>query len=288
MAIRSMLTATLVIVATLFGTNSIARGQGVPASRPAYVQAGPCDAPGDVVARLEPLTSPAAEDLGQTGVRPIEQSVTVVPLRLSALLASDLAVTINGLQEQSGTIAACGEIGDTLNPDGTLSVDLNAINGSNFSGVAYFSPAASSHDTQISLLLVHGTPDDDPDTASVNADGANGADAVGADGANANGMDGADAVGADGADAIGANGEDGGNAVGANGRDGGSVRGADGADGVSVRGADGADGVSIDGAAGTSVDGADGVSVDGADGVSVDGQAGQSERGRDGKDGRNG
>src|SRR5215212_1259594 len=160
MAIRSMLTATLVIVATLFGTNSIARGQGVPASRPAYVQAGPCDAPGDVVARLEPLTSPAAEDLGQTGVRPIEESVTVVPLRLSALLASDLAVTINGLQEQSGTIAACGEIGDTLTADGTLSVGLNAINGSNLSGVAYFSPTSSPEDTQVSVLLVDGAPDD--------------------------------------------------------------------------------------------------------------------------------
>ena len=158
MAIRSMLTATLVIVATLFGTNSIARGQGVPASRPAYVQAGPCDAPGDVVARLEPLTSPVAEDLGQTSVRPIEQSVTVVPLRLSALLASDLAVTINGLQEQSGTIAACGEIGDTLNADGTLSVDLNAIDGSNLSGVAYFSPALSPDDTQVSAAARRWNP----------------------------------------------------------------------------------------------------------------------------------
>ena len=251
MAIRSMLTATLAIVATLFGTNSIARGQGVPASRPAYVQAGPCDAPGDVVARLEPLTSPVAEDLGQTSVRPIEESVTVVPLRLSALLASDLAVTINGLQEQSGTIAACGEIGDTLTADGTLSVGLNAINGSNLSGVAYFSPTSSPEDTQVSVLLVDGAPDD-LGTASVNADGANGTDALGGSGADANGADaneadGADAVGADGADAVGANGADGGNAVGVNGQDGGTVRSANGADGPSVRGADGTDGVSVGG-----------------------------------------
>src|SRR4029079_12391335 len=110
MAIRTLITASVVIVATLFGPSSFARGQGIPVSRPASVQVGPCDAPGEVVAQLEPLTSPIAEDLGQTSVRPVEQSITVVPLRLSSLPGSDLIVTISGSTERSGTIAACGEI----------------------------------------------------------------------------------------------------------------------------------------------------------------------------------
>jgi hypothetical protein len=255
MAVRLMLTATVVVIASLFGTSSFTLGQEASGSRPAYIQAGSCDALSDVVARLEPLTSSVSEDVGQPGSLPVEHSVTVVPLGLSTLPGSNLAVTISGLAEQSGMIAACGEIADTLNPDGTLSVDLNAIDGSKLSGVAYFSPTSSPEDTQVSVLLVNGNGDGLTPAGAIDGAGVDEANANGA-----NGADGADAVGADArADSVSVS-ADSVSVDGANGVDGSDgADGADGVAGVSVRGADGADGT--DG-----VDGADGVSVTGQDG----------------------
>jgi hypothetical protein len=54
----------------------------------------------------------------------------------------------------ASTVVACGHIGGALNPDGTLAVGMQAMNGSGLSGVAYFTPIDTFSNTLVTVLLV--------------------------------------------------------------------------------------------------------------------------------------
>jgi hypothetical protein len=51
-------------------------------------------------------------------------------------------------------MVACGEIGGTLNPDGTLAIGMRSMNGSGLSGIAYFTPNPGFDNILITILLV--------------------------------------------------------------------------------------------------------------------------------------
>ena len=61
------------------------------------------------------------------------------------------------------TVVSCGHIGGALNPDGTLAVGMQAMNGSGLSGVAYFTPIDAFSNTLVTVLLVGGSG---PETVS--------------------------------------------------------------------------------------------------------------------------
>jgi hypothetical protein len=130
--------------------------------RPAEVLAGTCGSPGEVVAPLANLVYASGGLLGQTGATPVEQSGTVVPFVIADFLASSHVVVVRESPAVS-TVVACGDIGGALNPDGTLAVGMQGMNGSGLSGVAYFTPIDTFSNTLVTVLLVGGSG---PDTVS--------------------------------------------------------------------------------------------------------------------------
>ena len=79
-------------------------------------------------------------------------------------------------------IVACGDVGGTRNPDGTLAVGMVGMNGSGLSGIVYFTPNQGFDNILITILLVGGeAPAATTDTTTVSAsDSVSGADPVAA------------------------------------------------------------------------------------------------------------
>jgi hypothetical protein len=121
--------------------------------RPAELREGTCASPGDLVMSLANLVFALGDPQGQTGAAPVEQSGTVVPYTVPQLLTAAHIVTVLESPEQN-TIVACGEVGGSLNPDGTLASGMLGMNGSGLSGVVYFTPNPGFDNTLITILLV--------------------------------------------------------------------------------------------------------------------------------------
>lgn len=221
---------------------------------PAEIRSGACANAGDIVAPLANVAVPAGDE--QSGVAPVGQSYTVIPVPLANLLGAAHTLVLYASPQESTVPVACSDIGGALGPEGALALALNPVNGSRAEGVAYFAPIESGDGTAITLLLTgdggaresseRPEREREPrsgDTAHAGEDGTAGI--AGLDGAD--GADGADGQpgqpgqpGADGAPggAGGVAGEGGTGGVGGNGGNGG-----DGGDGVGGgRGGDGGDG----------------------------------------------
>ena len=130
--------------------------------RPAELLAGTCGSPGEVIAPLANLIVTSGDLLGQTSATPVEQSGTVVQFAIADFLASNHVVVVRESPTVS-TVVACGDIGGALNPDGTLAVGMQGMNGSGLSGVAYFTPIDAFSNTLVTVLLVGGSG---PETVS--------------------------------------------------------------------------------------------------------------------------
>jgi hypothetical protein len=147
-------------VAMLAAPAAVAQTSSV--DRPAELLAGTCGSPGEVVAPLANLVYSSGDLLGQTGATPVEQSGTVVPFAIADFLDSNHVVVVRESPTVS-TVVACGDIGGALNPDGTLAVGMQGMNGSGLSGVAYFTPIDTFSNTLVTVLLVGGSG---PETVS--------------------------------------------------------------------------------------------------------------------------
>jgi hypothetical protein len=137
----------------LSSITATALAQPAPVDRPAELRTGACDSPGELVVSLAHLVVTLGDPQGQTGAQPVEQSGTVVPYTVTDLLDANHIVTVLE-SPQVDLLVACGEIGGTLNPDGTLAVGMRSMNGSGLSGVAYFTPNPGFDNTLITILLV--------------------------------------------------------------------------------------------------------------------------------------
>jgi hypothetical protein len=152
-----ILTFALAMVAT---PSTLAQTSSV--DRPAELRGGTCDTLGDVVVSLANLVFASGDLLGQTIATPVEQSGTVVQFDISDFLASNHVVVVRESPAVS-TVVACGQIGGALNPDGTLAIGMQGMNGSGLSGVAYFTPIDTFSNTLVTVLLVGGSG---PETVS--------------------------------------------------------------------------------------------------------------------------
>ena len=127
----------------------------VNAPRPAHIHTGNCNSIGEVVAPLTELTGAAGVDrLGQARrAIPAESSFTSVPLALGDILGADHAINVHLSAEEIDTYIACGEIGGSLAPDGSLVIGLRELNDSGFTGIAFLAPGADGASTDISTFI---------------------------------------------------------------------------------------------------------------------------------------
>jgi hypothetical protein len=130
-----------------------ALAQTTSVDRPAELRGGTCSSLGEVVVPLANLVFASGDLQGMTGATPVEQSGTVVQFAIADFLDSNHVVVVRESPTVS-TIVACGHIGGALNPDGTLAVGMLGMNGSELSGVAYFTPIDTFSNTLVTVLLV--------------------------------------------------------------------------------------------------------------------------------------
>jgi hypothetical protein len=154
MSLRTVAALIGLTAMTLLATPLAALAQPAPVSRPAELRIGTCASPGELVMALANLVISLGDPQGQTGATPVEQSGTVVPSTVDELLAANHVVTVLKSAEEREVIVACGEVGGTLNPDGTLAIGMSGMNGSGLSGITYFTPNPGFDNTLITILLV--------------------------------------------------------------------------------------------------------------------------------------
>lgn len=137
----------------------------VEGGRPAHIHVGSCPEVGDVVAPLNNLTSPSGTtsdvgtpaDMAMARGIPAEYSWTNVPLALEDILAGEHAINVHESNENIQTYIACGDIGGTVDADGTLVIGLAEVDGSGFSGIAVLtSNADDPATTDVSVFIAEG------------------------------------------------------------------------------------------------------------------------------------
>lgn len=170
MPLKSIL-AVATLVGSLFFTAAGTLAQSAGIDRPASLLTGTCAEPGELVTTLSNLVVTEGDPQGQSTAMPVEQSGTIVPMSVSTLLETNHIVTVQKSTSEPDTIVACGDIGGTRNPDGTLAVGMVGQNGSGLSGIVYFTPNQGFDNILITILLVGGeAPATDAGTTSVSVD----------------------------------------------------------------------------------------------------------------------
>ena len=160
-------TITTTSLGLLLGAGMVTTGSGVLAQdaspvatddtggRPAHIHEGSCDELGEVVAPLNDLTLAAGgtgdtegtdtEDagLGNTDAIPAEYSFTSVELSIDDILAGDHAINIHESADNIDEYIACGDLGGTVDANGSLVVGLRELNDSGYAGIAVLSPSTT-------------------------------------------------------------------------------------------------------------------------------------------------
>lgn len=127
--------AALVLALAGPGLVALAQDRG-EAPHPIHVHAGTCLELGDIVEPLgdvAPLSEGEAQ--GAASAVPVEQSRTEIALPLADILAAPHAINFHRSAQAIAEYIACGDIGGRLDGD-TLTIGLQEMNGSDFSGVA--------------------------------------------------------------------------------------------------------------------------------------------------------
>jgi hypothetical protein len=130
-----------------------------PPGHPSAIVSGTCATPGAVTVQLgdvgagtldpnAPVASGLTPDSGAT--IPVDVGVTTVPMALADLVASDSALTVASGAGTSTDTIACGNLGTTL-VGSDLVVGLQAVNGSNSSGIAWLH--GDGNQTKVTVFL---------------------------------------------------------------------------------------------------------------------------------------
>jgi hypothetical protein len=124
----------------------------IVASFPASLYAGTC-ADLEAATSAEPLTDLVivdGEHRGAANALVAASSYSVVPVALDDILAGGYAI---GVLDEGQSLIACGDLGGPLDQQGTFSVGLAPVEGSDAAGVAYVAPMGEG-ETVISAFLV--------------------------------------------------------------------------------------------------------------------------------------
>jgi hypothetical protein len=164
------------IFAALFATGAlavVAQDAATPISdegRPAHIHTGSCPEPGDIVAPLNNLTSPSGptSDVGtptdaaasMRGI-PAEYSWTNIPMSLDDIMAGEHAINVHESDTAMDVYLACGDVGGTVDADGTLVIGLAEVDDSGFAGIAVLSPNPDDPaTTDVSVFIAQGLTSD--------------------------------------------------------------------------------------------------------------------------------
>jgi len=174
-SILSLGLALLLGTTMAMGGVSVLAQDGTPVTdegtgRPAHIHVGSCPEVGDVVAPLNHLTSPGggASDTGR-GI-PAQYSWTNVPMSLDDILAGEHAINVHESDENIGTYIACGDLGGTVDENGSLVVGLAEVEGSGYSGIAVLTPNPNDGaTTDVSVFVAEGLSGASPEAAEEGA-----------------------------------------------------------------------------------------------------------------------
>lgn len=122
--------------------------------RPAHIHTGTCDELGGVVAPLTTLTAPTGASVGSSDFDPVEYSFSTVPMSLDTIVAADHAINVHESQANVDQYIACGNLGGTIDANGSLVIGLHELNGSGYTGVAVLTPnVADPASTDVSTFI---------------------------------------------------------------------------------------------------------------------------------------
>jgi hypothetical protein len=133
-----------------------------PPGHPSSIVSGTCDKLGAATVQLgdvgssslDPNAPPPSGLTPDTGVTiPVEIGITTVPTPLADLVATDTALTVASSAATSTDLIACGNLGTSL-AGSDLVVGLQAVNGSNSSGIAWLH--ADGNQTRVTVFLTQG------------------------------------------------------------------------------------------------------------------------------------
>jgi plastocyanin len=158
------LAATLGIALTTAVTVAVAPTAAQDeAGHPAHIHKGTCDTLGDIEYPLSDVgpgvtKNGKAEKAGKTvgtkeDIYPVEESVTTVDAKLSAIADGNHALNVHESKDQIQNYIACGNIGGTLYGE-TLTIGLEQLNDSGYTGVAVLQ--AKGDQTVVTVYLSEG------------------------------------------------------------------------------------------------------------------------------------
>jgi plastocyanin len=157
------LAATLGIVLTTAVTLAVVPTAAQEAGHPAHIHKGTCDKLGDIEYPLSDVgpgvtKNGKAEKAGKaigakTDIYPVEQSVTTVKAKLTAIADGNHALNVHESKAKIQNYIACGNIGGTLFSD-TLTIGLEQRNNSGYTGVAVLQ--AKGDQTVVTVYLAEG------------------------------------------------------------------------------------------------------------------------------------
>lgn len=96
---------------------------------------GTCDALGEVVANLNPVTKPYGDIAGAVVSAPVEASHSGFGLTLDELIATNHTIVVYNEDRNGQPILSCGDFGGTIDADGALTFALPAQGNSRYSGI---------------------------------------------------------------------------------------------------------------------------------------------------------
>jgi hypothetical protein len=168
MAAAFILTTTTITAGGILAQDAATPLTDAIAGRPAHIHEGSCPEVGAVVAPLTDLTtadgtvtSPGTPAADMGGAIPAEYSFTMVDMSLDDILAGEHAVNVHLSADQIDTYLACGDIGGTVDANGSVVIGLAEVEDSGFSGIAVLTTNAdNAAATDVSVFIAPETEDD--------------------------------------------------------------------------------------------------------------------------------
>lgn len=139
----------------------------------AFIREGTCESPGNVVEDVGDL-DPLDDDDSEWDVvgSDVPRSTTVygedegISQAIDDLTGTEHVITIHAADDSNADVIACGEITDEADSDGTLTIDLDEVDGSGYTGKVHFGPSDDSDEaTEVTTVVWQGgsaTPEASP------------------------------------------------------------------------------------------------------------------------------
>ena len=146
--VASMIAVTSLVLGILVGlsVDPVTAQDDAGTSHPAHLHDGTCEAPGEVVAPLSNIGSDfvlygqPAEDIQPVGLESgidVISSATTIEMPLSTFLESEHVLMVHESEQNIQNYVACGDVGGSLIHGSDLQFEIQPLNDSGLSGIAW-------------------------------------------------------------------------------------------------------------------------------------------------------